>query len=641
MNLRKLLLIVLFIFQTVFLYGQTLTVPTPDQVCFGEQGSIQASMSSGPGNNRRYRFDLYLNSSRIDRITTSNTSVTFTNLQIGTYSVQVYKVNNGGNNPTIVDSENSIVLNAETEVPIFQNPQSNIAENASNNACGAIVSYTYPIANDNCTSRTNSISGYSYLGTLNGHTYYYSNSSVNINAATQNSVNIGGHLVTINTQAENNWINNKVGEVWIAYNDAASEGNFVWVTGESNGYENWNSGEPNNSGGEDHTVMYSNGRWNDLRGTNNRRYVVEFQPAIITQTAGLPSGSLFPVGTTTNTFLATDNSGNTATHSFDVIVTDNTPPEIASLKAEYYNGRSFNTLMETINVSELNYNWGSGAPESNLVGTNDFSIRFQGNVTAPQTGTYTFYTTSDDGVRLWVDGTRIINNWTNHGPTVNTETFNLTAGQSTPIKLEYYENGGGAVIKLEWQGPGLAREYVKDSGGGTCTDLVLDLSVSGAATIDVDDIDPGYTDACGIASRVLSKTNFTCGDVGDNDVSLTVTDVNGNSSSCNINVQVIGTPDNSLGIVGDTKCDNEDANVTIQNSELAVSYSLYLGATQIGSAVNGTGADLNIVILASDLPVGNNLIAIKASKGACELDLLNNAPVLITPKPNPVGIFHE
>ncbi len=109
-------------------------------------------------------------------------------------------------------------------------------------------SYAYPIASDNCTSRTNSISGYSYLGTLNGHTYYYSNSSVNVTTATQNSLNVGGHLVAINTQSENDWINARVGEVWIGYNDAASEGDFVWVTGESNGYENWNSGEPNNSG---------------------------------------------------------------------------------------------------------------------------------------------------------------------------------------------------------------------------------------------------------------------------------------------------------------------------------------------------------------------------------------------------------
>ncbi len=46
------------------------------------------------------------------------------------------------------------------------------------------------------------------------------------------------------------------------------------------------------------------------------------------QTAGLPSGSVFPVGTTTNTFVVTDASNNTATCSFDVVVTDNENPMI-------------------------------------------------------------------------------------------------------------------------------------------------------------------------------------------------------------------------------------------------------------------------------------------------------------------------
>ena len=641
MNSRHILFIAFFIFQTLLLSGQTLTVPTPDPVCFGEQGSIQATMSSGPGNNKKFRYDLYIGSNFADRITTQNTSVTFTDLQIGVYSIRVYRVNNGGNNPSFITRKDNISILNETEAPVFQNPQSNIAENALSNACGAIVSYTYPIATDNCTASTSSISGYSYLGTLNGHTYYYSNNSVNVTTATQNSVNLGGHLLTLSSQAENDWINARVGEIWIGYNDAASEGNFVWVTGESIGYENWNGGEPNNSGGEDYTTMRSNGLWNDLRGTNSRRYVVEFQSVIVTQTAGLPTGSLFPVGTTTNTFLATDNSGNTATHSFDVIVADITPPAISQLTAEYYDGRNFDTYKETLNVNELNYSWGSGAPESNLVGVDNFSVRFLGNVQAPQSGVYTFYTTSDDGVRLWVNGTLVVNNWTDHGPTVNTGTISLTAGSVVPIKLEFYERGGGAVIKLEWSGPGLTREFVKDYGIGSCNDLELDLSLTGSAAISVSDVDPGYTDACGIASKILSKTNFTCSDVGDNAVTLTVTDVNGNSIFCDVNVKVIGTPDNTLLVTGDTKCEGDDANVLIQNSESGVVYSCYIGASQVGSSVNGTGADINITIPSANVSIGNNTIIIKASKGACELDLLNNATVLINPIPKPVGVFHE
>jgi hypothetical protein len=64
-------------------------------------------------------------------------------------------------------------------------------------------------------------------------------------------------------------------------------------------------------------------------------------PPTITQTAGLPSGSLFPVGTTTNTFVATDGSGNSSSCSFDVIVNDDVPPATsggALVISIYYGG---------------------------------------------------------------------------------------------------------------------------------------------------------------------------------------------------------------------------------------------------------------------------------------------------------------
>jgi hypothetical protein len=641
MNSRRFLLIVLFLSQTIFLCGQTLTVPTPSPVCIGDVGAITASMSDDPPSNRKYLFDLYVGTTSIEQITTASKTVTFTNVSSETYIIKVYEVNNGGNNPSFV-SEQSGIFVGDNVKPVFQNTQSNISVSTDANICGALVSYPYPDVSDNCPPQSGSLSGYSYLGQLNGHTYYYSNSSVSATNAIQNSNNIGGHLVSIGSQAENDFIDNNVGaSIWIGITDTNIEGDFQWLTNEPVIYTNWNGAEPNNSGGEDYTEMYTNGRWNDLRGTNNRRYVLEFQPAFITQTTGLPSESNFPVGITTNTFVATDMAGNTATHSFDVIVVDNEPPSVSQLKAEYYDGRNFDTFKEILSVNELNYAWGSGAPESNLVGSNDFSIRFLGNVQAPQTGVYTFYTTSDDGVRLWVDGTLVVDNWTDHGTTVNTGTISLIAGEYVPIKLEFYERGGGAVIKLEWEGPGLSREFVKETGVGICNDITLNLSSTGAATISVSDVDPGYTDACGVASRILSQSDFTCSDVGDNAVDLVVTDINGNSTSCNFNVKVIGAPDNSLLVTGDTKCEGDDANVLIQNSENGVIYSCYLGTNQVGSSANGSGADLNIVIPNTDVLVGNNTLVIKASKGVCNVDLVNHATVLINPNPKPIGIFHD
>ena len=78
----------------------------------------------------------------------------------------------------------------------------------------------------------------------------------------------------------------------------------------------------------------------------------------------------------------------------------------------------------------------------------------------PSTGSYTFYTTSDDGVRLWVDNQLLINNWTDHGATENSGGITLTAGKKYDIKLEYYENGGAASIKLLWAPPGQAKQII-------------------------------------------------------------------------------------------------------------------------------------------------------------------------------------
>lgn len=53
----------------------------------------------------------------------------------------------------------------------------------------------------------------------------------------------------------------------------------------------------------------------------------------------------------------------------------------------------------------------------------------------------------------------MINNWTDHGPTINTGTFTLTAGVSYTVRLEYYEAGGGAVIELDWAKPSSGGVY--------------------------------------------------------------------------------------------------------------------------------------------------------------------------------------
>lgn len=82
-----------------------------------------------------------------------------------------------------------------------------------------------------------------------------------------------------------------------------------------------------------------------------------------------------------------------------------------------------------------------------------YSVRWSGSLTSPKTREYNFNTVSDDGVRLFIDGRKLIDNWTNHGTTVDSAKIELVAGKSYEIRMEFYEDGGEAVCMLGWDLP--------------------------------------------------------------------------------------------------------------------------------------------------------------------------------------------
>ncbi len=117
----------------------------------------------------------------------------------------------------------------------------------------------------------------------------------------------------------------------------------------------------------------------------------------------------------------------------------------------------------------INFSWGTASPSAGLP-ADGFSVRWVGQVKANSSETYTFCTKSDDGARLWVNGVQLVNNWTNHAPTENCGQIALIQGQRYNLKLEYYENTGGAVANLLWQSPSIAKQIIPQaqlySGGG-------------------------------------------------------------------------------------------------------------------------------------------------------------------------------
>ncbi len=133
------------------------------------------------------------------------------------------------------------------------------------------------------------------------------------------------------------------------------------------------------------------------------------------------------------------------------------------LIGEYYHGSASDAwddlVMERLDPT-VNFSWGEGSPEPGVVNVDNFKVRWTGEVEIPGTGTYTFHTQTDDGVRLWVNDVLVLENWTDHGSTLDSGDIDLKGGQRYPIKLEWYENGGGAICQLSWEGPTISRQII-------------------------------------------------------------------------------------------------------------------------------------------------------------------------------------
>jgi hypothetical protein len=100
----------------------------------------------------------------------------------------------------------------------------------------------------------------------------------------------------------------------------------------------------------------------------------------------------------------------------------------------------------------VNFSWGTAAPVAGIP-ADGFSVRWTGQLLPQYTETYTFRTTSDDGVRLWVNGQLLVDHWTDHGSAVDAGSIALTVGQKVDLRMEYYDHTGGAVAQLTWSSP--------------------------------------------------------------------------------------------------------------------------------------------------------------------------------------------
>ncbi len=129
------------------------------------------------------------------------------------------------------------------------------------------------------------------------------------------------------------------------------------------------------------------------------------------------------------------------------------------LRGYYYDNEDLTNLKAVRDDANVNFanltvtNAITGLPNAGMA-TNTFSVRWLGQLmTTGSAGSYIFTTTTDDGARLWVNGTLVIDSWIDQGATARSGSITLAANTLYDIVMEYYQNGVAASAVLSWSPP--------------------------------------------------------------------------------------------------------------------------------------------------------------------------------------------
>jgi LysM repeat protein len=130
-------------------------------------------------------------------------------------------------------------------------------------------------------------------------------------------------------------------------------------------------------------------------------------------------------------------------------------PTYPNWKGQYWDNQLLSGNPTFIrNDTKLDFSWGLGGPGQG-VGPDTFSVRWTATPTLAAGGTYRFHVQADDGVRLWLDGTLVVDEWHLAGNKTYTVDREVTAGKHG-LQVDYYEQTGNAFIKVWWERLGAA-----------------------------------------------------------------------------------------------------------------------------------------------------------------------------------------
>ena len=280
---------------------------------------------------------------------------------------------------------------------------------------------------------------------------------------------------------------------------------------------------------------------------------------IVTQTTGLPSGSIFPVGVTTNTFVVSDGNGNTASCSFTVTVTDiqnptitcpatvtvGTSPSSCTAVASYTANATDNCPGVTTTFSPAS---GSTFPLGNttvtatatdaagLTATCTFTVSVVDNV--PPVAVCTNFTATLDSSGAICVLPILIGNANTDNCGVDTAfvsqcDFDCSNVGANTVTVTVVDNAGNSttctsIVTIQDLLPPTA----------LCQGVTVEVDANGNVTVAAADIDNFSYDNCDVATTTINNGNFNCSNIGNNTVILTVTDNHGNTSTCSAIVVV-------------------------------------------------------------------------------------------------------
>jgi uncharacterized protein YraI len=122
---------------------------------------------------------------------------------------------------------------------------------------------------------------------------------------------------------------------------------------------------------------------------------------------------------------------------------------VSNWRGEYFNNKDLSgTPVVVRDDAGINFDWNQGSPLPGIVSSDNFSVRWTRNLNM-SAGRYRFTVATDDGVRLWVNNSLVIDNWKNQSLTTKSADLDLPNG-SVPIRMEYFDSTGGAHAHLSW-----------------------------------------------------------------------------------------------------------------------------------------------------------------------------------------------